>query len=78
MLLKISFKNSRIFPNEWGYTGAYVTDMINGADYNSWEKIWREIVFIGRRYLLHLLLDLAYAKEVLKILIWQEKWEPQC
>lgn len=29
--------------NEWGYTGAFVTDMINGADYMN----WRDITFAG-------------------------------
>ena len=33
----------QITRNEWGYTGAYVTDMINGADYMN----WRDIVFNG-------------------------------
>ena len=29
--------------NEWGYEGAFVTDMINGADYMN----WRDITFAG-------------------------------
>jgi beta-glucosidase len=33
----------QIARNEWGYTGAFVTDMINGADYMN----WRDIVFNG-------------------------------
>ena len=32
-----------IVRNEWGYTGAIVTDMINGADYMN----WRDITFAG-------------------------------
>ena len=41
----------QITRNEWGYTGAYVTDMINGADYMN----WRDIVFMAA--VLHLLLQ---------------------
>lgn len=33
----------QIARNEWGYTGAFVTDMINGADYMN----WRDVVFNG-------------------------------
>ena len=33
----------QITRTEWGFTGAYVTDMINGADYMN----WRDIVFNG-------------------------------